>query len=106
MKPLPLGAGVSFFQEMYLGYFTRGTSANYSSIFTNGVCAGFEAYGVKASAGYAGKWHDYHANPYFKDLSLSESFQFMISTDGAVFGMNDLRSEEPGRFLTHMNPKI
>jgi hypothetical protein len=97
MKPLPLGAGISFFQEMYLGYFTRGTSANYSSIFTNGVCAGIEAYGVKASAGYAGKWHDYHTNLYFKDISLSESFQFMISTDGALFGMNDIRSQGQNR---------
>ncbi len=79
-NPLPLGRGVSFFQEMYLGYFKE-NSVIYNSFFTHGVRAGIEAYGVKASAGYAGRWHNNNAGSYMAWTYPWEIFQFTVSTN-------------------------
>jgi hypothetical protein len=91
-KPLELGRDISFFQEMYLGYFTVGASPSnrlpldrslvYTSHVTHGVRIGIERKGVKFSASYAGRWHEYSVT-YNSLLPVSpyEMFQFNISTD-------------------------
>jgi hypothetical protein len=79
-KPLPLGGGIAFFQEMYLGYFTGGVSSAYTSFFTHGVQAGIEACGVKASAGYAGRWHNNGKATMLWSFPW-ETFQFTLSAD-------------------------
>jgi hypothetical protein len=86
--PIYLGAGVSFFQEMYLGFVSRGPKDGYTSYYTHGIKVGLEAYGLQASAGYAGHWQSnvYGAFRYISWEFPWESFQFTLSADMSTFG--------------------
>lgn len=90
--PIYLGGGVSFFQEMYVGYFSVGPKDGYNSFYTHGLKIGLEAYGVNATAGYAGRWHNNNAGSYYPWVFPWESFQFGLRTDIKVFGKG---REEP-----------
>jgi hypothetical protein len=76
-KPLPLGGGVSFFQEMSLGYI--GASMGSTTFFTHGVRAGIEALGMKAAIGYAGRWHNNYSDEYLRWAYPWEMFQLTLS---------------------------
>jgi hypothetical protein len=84
--PIYLGAGISFFQEIYLGYFSTGAKDNYNSFYTHGVKIGLDVCGVRAAAGYAGRWHNNNAGEYLTYVFPWESFQLDISTDISMFG--------------------
>ncbi len=82
--PVYLGAGVSFIQEMYLGYFSTGPNDGTNSFYTHGFTIGIETHGIKATAGYAGRWHNNNFNSY-GDWNLPwETFQFGVSSDFSV----------------------
>jgi hypothetical protein len=89
--PVYLGAGVSFIQEMYLGYFSTGPKDGTNSFYTHGFTIGIETHGIKATAGYAGRWHNNNFNSY-GDWNLPwETFQFGLSSD---FSVIEKKSEE------------
>ncbi|MFA6597625.1 MAG: PorV/PorQ family protein [Ignavibacteriaceae bacterium] len=83
--PLDLGSGISFFQEMYLGYFSVGPKDGTNSFFTHGFDIGLKGKGVKASLGYAGRWHNNRANSYMNWNFPWETFQFSFSSDVSLF---------------------
>lgn len=83
--PLSLGAGISFFQEMYLGYFSVGPKDGMSSFMTHGFNIGLKGKGFKASLGYAGRWHNYRADSYMRWEFPWETFQFSFSSDMNLF---------------------
>jgi hypothetical protein len=84
--PIYLGGGVSFCQDMYVGYFSVGPKDIYNSFYTHGFKVSVEAYGVSANVGYAGRWHNNNAGSYLPWEFPWESFQFGLSTDISVFG--------------------
>ena len=91
--PIYLGAGVSFIQEMYLGYFSTGPKDGTNSFYTHGFTIGIETHGIKATAGYAGRWHNNNFNYFLGNSNLPwETFQFGLSSDFNVFEKKD----EPG----------
>lgn len=86
--PLSLGAGISFFQEMYLGYFSVGPKDRTNSFMTHGFNIGLKGKGLKASLGYAGRWHNYRADSYLQWEFPWETFQFSFSSDMNSFYNN------------------
>lgn len=83
-KPIYLGAGISFMQEMYVGYFSTGPKDAYgthASFYTHGLKAGLSASGVQATIGYAGRWHNNNANNYIQWKFPWETFQFELNTN-------------------------
>jgi hypothetical protein len=92
-KPLPLGKRISFLQEMYVGYYSVGPSSGYTSFYTHGVRAGIETHGVKATAGYAGLWHNNYIETYMPWRMPWETFQFTLSTDWGPAGVRENRTE-------------
>ena len=87
--PIDLGAGVSFLQEMYLGYFTVGPRDSPNSFMTHGTTVGVQAHGIKATAGYAGRWHNYRSESYWTWEFPWETVQFSLSGDMDIFGKKD-----------------
>ncbi len=83
--PLDLGYGISFFQEMYLGYFSVGPKDGMSSFMTHGFNIGLKGKCLKASLGYAGRWHNYRADSYMRWEFPWETFQFSFSSDMNLF---------------------
>ena len=84
-RPLSLGNGISFFQEMYLGYFSVGPKDGANSFLTHGFDIGLKGKGLKASLGYAGRWHNYRADSYMRWEFPWETFQFSFSSDMNLF---------------------
>ena len=84
--PVYLGSGISFFQEMYVGYFSASLERGHDIFFTHGTKIGLEAYGIKASAGYAGRWHNNFADWWYPWDFPWETFQFTLSSDPIIFG--------------------
>jgi hypothetical protein len=84
--PIYLGSGISFFQEMYLGYFSTGPKDLYDNFYTHGIKVGLDVCGVRATAGYAGRWHNNNSGSYLAWVFPWESFQFSLSTDISMFG--------------------
>ena len=84
--PIYLGSGISFFQEMYLGYFSTGPKDFSNSFYTHGINVGLDVCGVRATAGYAGRWHNNNAGNYLTWVFPWESFQLSLSTDISMFG--------------------
>ncbi|HLP18625.1 MAG TPA: hypothetical protein VK470_20375 [Bacteroidota bacterium] len=80
-RPIPLGGGISYFQELSLGYFTSGSSYTRRAFFTHGARAGLDVCGVKAAIGYAGRWHIDPAGAYSFWRYPWETFQLTLSTD-------------------------
>ena len=97
--PIYLGAGISYFQEMYVGYFSTGPDDGTNSFYTHGCTIGVESYGVKATVGYAGRWHNNNASSYVNWDLPWETFQFGLSTDFSAF---EKRSDEA---TVHESPK-
>lgn len=94
-RPVNLGAGVSFFERAYLGYFSAGPKSNeLSTFFTHGIQIGMEFHGVAATAGYAGRWHNNNQTSYLEWAFPWETFQFTIASDMPLFGRT---SEERGK---------
>jgi len=93
--PIYLGDGVSYFQEMYIGYFSTGPKDSYNSFYTHGFNVGIEAYGIKAAVGYAGRWHNNNGGSYATWDFPWETFQFTLSTDEKFFnsGVEDVESK-------------
>ncbi len=87
--PLDIGPGLSFFQEMYLGYFSTGPKDGSQSFFTHGCNIGIKGKDMKASLGYAGRWHNYRADSYLKWEFPWETFQFSISSDMNLFSSTE-----------------
>jgi len=75
---------VSFIQEMYLGYFSTGPKDGTNSFYTHGFTIGIETHGIKATAGYAGRWHNNNFNGYGAWNLPWETFQFGLSSDFSV----------------------
>jgi len=83
--PLSIGAGMSFFQEMYWGYFSVGPKDGANSFMTHGFNIGLKGKGLKASLGYAGRWHNYRADSYMRWEFPWETFQFSFSSNMNLF---------------------
>lgn len=90
--PIDLGHGVSFFQEMNLGYFTAGPKGGLTSFMTHGVTMGVQANGLILSAGYAGRWHNYRSDSFLPWNFPWETVQFTISGNTDFWGR---QIEEP-----------
>jgi len=84
--PIYLGAGISFIQEMYVGYFSTGPKDGTTSFYTHGCTIGIETHGIKATAGYAGRWHNNNFDSYVYWQLPWETFQFGLSTDFSTLG--------------------
>jgi hypothetical protein len=84
--PIYIGAGISFFQEMYLGYYSTGPKNIYQSFYTHGFDIGLTGRGFKAAIGYAGRWHNNNIENYLIWSFPWETFQFTLSTDMEAFG--------------------
>lgn len=100
--PIYLGGGVSYFQEMYVGYFSTGPKDLYNSFYTHGINVGVEACGIKATAGYAGRWLNNNAGSYVTWDFPWETFQFTLSTDERFLETDheDIDSKNPmGRIV-------
>jgi len=89
--PVYLGAGVSLIQEMYVGYFSTGPNDGTNSFYTHGFTIGIETHGIKATAGYAGRWHNNNFNSYGNWNLPWETFQFGLSSD---FSVMEKRNDE------------
>ena len=88
--PLDIGSGLSFFQEMFLGYFSTGPKDGPNSFLTHGCNVGIKGKGLKTSLGYAGRWHNYRADSYMNWSFPWETFQFSFSSNMNFFdGTND-----------------
>ncbi len=87
--PLNLGGGVNFVQEMDLGYFTIGPKTGRSSYFTHGISLGLEAFGMRAMAGYYGRWHNNDADSFLPQRLPWETVQFSLSSDLTVFDQDE-----------------
>ena len=85
--PVRLGGGISFLQEMYVGYFSTGPKAGLIYFYTHGLKVGVQAFGVTATAGYAGRWHNNHTSSYLRWEFPWETVQFELSSDLSVFGV-------------------
>lgn len=83
--PIYVGSGVSFFQEMYLGFVSTGPKDIYNSFYTHGFKVGLEARGIQATAGYAGRWQNNQAGSYSSWQFPWETFQFTLDTDMSLF---------------------
>ncbi len=83
-RPIYLGKGISYFQEMYVGYFSTGPKDLYESFYTHGINVGIEANGIKATVGYAGRWNNNNAGSYLIWDLPWETFQFTLSVDPDV----------------------
>ena len=81
VHPIDLGKGISYFQEMNLGYFSTGPKEYSNSFMTHGVTVGLRTRGITASAGYAGRWHNFNSNSYLYWVFPWETFQFSITSD-------------------------
>ncbi|MFA6540769.1 MAG: hypothetical protein WCT99_04140 [Bacteroidota bacterium] len=81
LHPIDLGKGISFFQEMNVGYFSAGPKEYSNSFMTHGVTVGIRTRGITASAGYAGRWHNFTYNSYLLWYFPWETFQFSITSD-------------------------
>jgi len=79
--PMSLGGGISYFQELSLGYFTSGTSFSRTALFTQGARAGIEVCGVKTAIGYAGRWHNDSEGAYPLLRFPWETFQLTLNRD-------------------------
>lgn len=90
--PLYLGMGISFIQEMYLGYFSTGPKDLYNSFYTHGIKVGLDVYGVKVTAGYAGRWHNNNIGSYLTWYLPWETFQFNLSVDRNILGATGSRT--------------
>ena len=83
--PVYLGAGVSSIQEMYVGYFSTGPKDAAISYYTHGFTIGIETDGIKATVGYAGRWHNNNFDYFLGNSNLPwETFQFGLSSDLSV----------------------
>ncbi|HTX19679.1 MAG TPA: hypothetical protein VMG34_13575 [Bacteroidota bacterium] len=78
-RPIDLGGGVSFLQEMYLGYFSSGPYGFGGAFLTHGATVGLDLRGVRLTAGYAGRWHNYRTSEYVPWDFPWEEFQFNVS---------------------------
>lgn len=87
--PIEIAQGISYLQEMYIGYFSTGPKNLYDSFYTHGFRVGLEAYGIRATAGYAGRWHNNNASSYLPWDFPWETFQFTISADERVLGIRN-----------------
>lgn len=89
--PIYLGAGISFIQEMYLGYFTTGPKDYAKNYFTHGFNVGIEARGIKFTTGYAGRWHNNNNNfsSMFPMRFPWEVFQLSLSSDMSFLKKNE-----------------
>jgi len=92
-RPIYLGGGVSYFQQFYVGYSSTGPKDIYNSFYTHGINVGIDAYGIKATVGYAGRWHNNNAGAYATWDFPWETFQFTLSTDGRFFERDDKKIE-------------
>lgn len=79
-KPILLGAGLSFFQEMYFGYYSTGPKSWYDCFYTHGAKVGVCIYGVKIGAGYGGKWFNKNEGSSIDHEYPWETFQIDLST--------------------------
>ena len=93
--PINLGAGVSLLQEMYLGYFTTGPANFQNSFATHGVSIGLEVHGIRATAGYAGRWHNYRNDDYETWTFPWETFQFCLGGDLNSLLKNNEQETQP-----------
>lgn len=85
-RPINIGAGISYIQEMYAGYYTRGPYESYTDYFTHGFKVGLDVCGTKATIGYAGIWHSHNVVPSYLSYKFPlETFQFSLSTDMNLF---------------------
>lgn len=98
-KPVNLGKGFSYIQEMYAGYVTAGKKYGNYSFFTHGFNVGLQYSGIEATIGYAGQFHnnDYNYYPFGNLKYPSETFQFTVSTDWNILGnkTENNRNENP-----------
>ena len=79
--PISLGAGVSFIQNMYLGYNTTGPKGNSYNFYTHAFNIGLKAKGLTFTAGYAGRWHINYNFDYWPWMFPWETFQFSLNAD-------------------------
>jgi hypothetical protein len=94
--PVSLGADISFIQEMYLGYFSSGPAEGRSIFLTHGAKIGLQGYGLRLTAGYAGRWHNFLPETYLAWNFPWETFQISVSSDMDLFGsgMGERESSE------------
>jgi len=78
--PINLGSGVSFIQEMYLGYLSSGPQWTRQNYFTHGFKVGLQVKDIKFTAGYAGRWHS-NSEIYLTQELPWENFEFSISSN-------------------------
>jgi hypothetical protein len=97
--PISLGAGVSFIQNMYLGYSTTGPKGNSYSFYTHACNIGLKAKGLTFTAGYAGRWHTNYDFVYWPWILPWETFQFSLSADPSLLGWQS--KEEPSARVPH-----
>ncbi|MFA4923663.1 MAG: PorV/PorQ family protein [Ignavibacteriaceae bacterium] len=95
--PLNLGSGISFFQEMYLGYFSVGPKDGANSFYTHGFNIGLKGEGMKASLGYAGRWHNNKTDSYMNWDFPWETFQFSFSSDVSFFNKSKEETQTEGK---------
>ena len=99
--PVPLGMGVSLIQQMYVGYFSVDSYRGSESFFTHGMTFGLTGFGVKATVGYAGRWHNNNAGGYPPWILPWETVQLTISSDLRMFG-NDHETRIPEQSVKRM----
>ncbi len=93
--PIYLGGGLSYFQEIYVGYFSVGPKDSYSSFYTHGINVGLEARGLKVALGYAGRWYNNDAGSYMTWDFPWETFQFTLSADpNSLFGSVETKQQK------------
>jgi hypothetical protein len=73
---------------MYIGYVAIGPKDLLDEFYTHGLKIGLQTRGIRATAGYAGRWHNNHTSSYLRWEFPWETFQFELSSDLLVFGVN------------------
>ncbi|HEY6951195.1 MAG TPA: hypothetical protein VI758_02240, partial [Bacteroidota bacterium] len=70
-----------------------GPRSLYESFYTHGFKAGVEVYGMCATAGYAGRWHNNNIDSYLPWEFPWETFQFTLTVGKSIFGLEDKESK-------------
>ena len=84
-KPVNLGKGYSYFQEIFIGNSSDGPKTIFRNFYTHGINFGLASRGIALKAGYAGIWHNVEYPKYMPWIFPYEMVQFSIQVNNGFF---------------------
>jgi len=93
-KPLNLGNGFSYIQDIFIGNYSSGNKTGLQNYYTHGADIGINYKGISFKMGYAGVSHNVHSLNYFKWTFPYETFQFTIELNDNLFNRNKMEETD------------